>query len=297
MKWFQSISNSVLNHRQGDALRLELAALIGALPKESITLDIVWDAFWNKPLFSNIKVSTGQKLCRGLSVKPLDYHRVGDGSYSIVPSGLRCVWRSKAYWLPVGTKMKAYLKGENYDDIACKVTEARIAGIISFAELLNNAEHDVRIKYCFNSLTSRDMFIGSSGWQHAVTSITDLLCPGWSTTTILHGLTDMGLSIKPDIHFARAAIWSGFIEGASAEMSEKDISRWLSRDKNKFALVAWGVSIAREISNGADFAATLRTVDYIIMNASLLGIIKRGGSVPRQKHEASIDFTRLVDCC
>ena len=247
------------------------------IPREPVTLEDFWGAFWDKPLWSGISRKSITPTYEQLRGHPLNWRQIGSGAYSIVKSRRRAHWRSRHYWRATGPKAIEYRRRQRTADIPVPVTVSRLAGIISLAELVHSASRTRAIRERLLR-PCQSVRLNSDSWQRSVTWIHEQLCTGWSTTTVLHGLTDLGYAVKPDRHLARAVIWSGGLPQVGSGKDSKSIDQWLANDTNKFSLVDWGMHLAKEISPTKRAAETLRKVDFVLMNASALGIVRAGAN-------------------
>ncbi|OYU75103.1 MAG: hypothetical protein CFE32_15545 [Alphaproteobacteria bacterium PA3] len=88
---------------------------------------------------------------------------------------------------------------------------------------------------------------------------------GWGHITVMHMLTDFGLSVKPDIHLVRAARQLGLVEGLRPVSSPNE--------PEALAIVTAIVRVVQAVYGNEASFAKLRYTDKMLMEASRKEII------------------------
>ncbi len=129
LQWFRPIEDAVFEHPdQGAVLQSEYAALVSRIPREPVTLEDFWGAFWDKPLWSGISRKSITPTYEQLRGHPLNWRQIGSGAYSIVKSRRRAHWRSRHYWRATGPKAIEYRRRQRTADIPVPVTVSQAGG-------------------------------------------------------------------------------------------------------------------------------------------------------------------------
>ena len=274
--WFEGLRSQLFSVRP--ELDDECAELLKRIPKGTLSLEHLWQFFWDKPLWANIRrcaISKTHKIILENGVP--SYASLGSKAWEFDYLGKESRkgghWRSEDRWKPVGRLSKAYFRRRFSEEIPVRIAVWRVAQITSFAQLLVKCERDKLDANALLQLASSSVI--STIDLNTLRSVKSSLCTGWGITTLLHGLTDLGIAIKPDIHFARACIWSGMIDASMTGWSKEDINAWLQRDSNKLLLVNSARCLA-VLLNGTrpSLRKTLREVDFVLMNCSDAGLLR-----------------------
>lgn len=185
----------------------EVIDLCSILPSK-INLKTVWQHGFTKPCYSNIKVKMGDRIAS-------DLKNHGDfSSFEIIASEEWAIdllhhgidWRKNSNFRISGNLAQAYLKSLQRGGIASYIW--RLYAVRQLAIALNNnnkiaclvEEWETNGRNCNGSQLTK----WAKTFAHEVGM-------GWGYITTNHLLTDLGISIKPDLHVRRTAVRMGLL--------------------------------------------------------------------------------------
>ena len=209
---------------------------------DAADIERVWTILWDKRLYSGMKEATATKWKKQLEdVNIHENHMMRE--ISIDP--------------------KIVLDLKKNSDIT--VPDDRLIGIHSAAKYLINREEKfgkIIFPYLKKECSKKVLM------ANTIESMQQGLGKGWGHTTVFHFLTDIGISVKPDIHVARTLNFMGiskFIDDV------KDSYRPNLEECIDIHFVILGMSkILREVSSHY----TMRYIDKILMNISKDGALE-----------------------
>ena len=192
-----SINNSNDNYIPNETIAVSLALNINELSRIGL-----WKTFWNKPFYRGIKVAIADKWIK--SIENLLGNPNSDEGINFF-SNIEAQFKSNK---------KSWNSPENYEfsgknaskifNLNPNFPKDRLYQVCKFAKrmqldsdrLVENIKK-LYIEFCADC-NSNDANI------HFQEVLSFFVEKGWGCITILHGLTDLGYSVKPDIHFVRA---------------------------------------------------------------------------------------------
>jgi len=162
--------------------------------------DTLWPVIWQKPLFANTRVRTGENWVAALSPY------------------MGCAWQD---W---GTKADSFrLKktGIGRANAAYTAVDNQTSTIkddtgIAFARLysIQGAACALRIRAGNSKKPMTDL--ADAPLTNLVPQLQKEFGEGWGPVTILHLLTDLGLAVKPDRHLVRTCVFLDLVNGLQA---------------------------------------------------------------------------------
>lgn len=185
----------------------EVETLCAALPS-SIDKQAVWRFGRDKPCYSNIKVFSGQRIASDLKLSTDfdSYQAIAGDDWEIVLKKRGIKWRSNSNFSTSGARVAAYMRSLRRGGLASYVW--RLYAIRQLAIALSK---NVVIDALVDELSeiNGSVSLDATDWAKRFAGEVGL---GWGFVTANHLLTDLGLSIKPDLHVRRAAIRMGLME-------------------------------------------------------------------------------------
>jgi hypothetical protein len=203
---------------QSPSTWVELEVMCANIPA-TIGKEQIWQMGRDKPCWSNIKVSTGERI-----VSDIQHSKDFQSSAAI----------ASASWLMVrnpqlGRSSSAFsLEGES---VRAFIAALKPGGFKSYVwrlyairELAKGLESNANSKLTtlIQELISKQSFTGSE-IERWTKNFAKHVGYGWGYITVNHMLTDLGVSIKPDIWVRRSAARLGFIEGIPSDSAFEQI--------------------------------------------------------------------------
>lgn len=205
-----------------------------------------WAKIWDKPLYANCRVLVAERRKAILTSYMTDnWHELADlnGQYAITKGK--------------GTSKSAYkLAGDLAQELneEAGIPRHRLYAIICAARAFTlRSQRNAP----FSELANAEL-------KTLVPALRKELGFGWGNVTVLHFLTDMGLAIKPDLHVIRTMTYLGF------SLANKNCTNANFEELLKINDVAKNII---QLIKGNSDGASLREVDYLMMQISNRGII------------------------
>lgn len=239
--------------------------------------DECWRQIWTKPLYSNTKVAIGENYEKKLAP-------FMEGAWRFIG-----VDRDKFFVEHDGGGNKK----ENYIARGSIIEQIReVSGIASKRLLaIQGGAAFLRAKVTANGATAPLACYAVDDLdamlkQLAVLSpaLRKILGRGWGHITVMHMLTDFGLSVKPDLHLVRTARYLGLVNGL------RDVA--VPSEREAMAIVAATVRLVQAVYGEVAGPAKLRYTDKFLMEASREELISRQ---PRNSTSSRLDGDPRTD--
>lgn len=211
---YKIIRDEVRNHSASQWA--EIVMLCKRVPK-TIDLDTIWQFGKDKPCWSNIKVAGGTRIesdlhrsadfnsCKKIAAAPWSIDKIGEGkassSFHLVGADVDTFVSSLS---PGG--LKSYLW--------------RLYAIRELALALDNPSS--KVQPLVSKLIAKG-YLDAHELESWSKQFAKNVGYGWGYITANHMLTDLGVSIKPDLHVRRSGVRLGLIDGLSTGLTNSQI--------------------------------------------------------------------------
>lgn len=200
----------------------EVVELCRAVPTE-IDVAVVWKHGRDKPCWSNIKVDIGRRIASDLTLsRDFESHEViARDAWDIKMHARGQHWKSNSNFDVRGVSARTFLAG------------LQRGGLASFLWRLH-AIRELALSLCredgtlgmVNALVAAGYRLPASDVHPWAKKFSKLAGMGWGATTADHMLTDLGLSVKPDIHLRRSAVRMGlFAPDVPSHLTDEEIEQ------------------------------------------------------------------------
>lgn len=247
-----------------------VVALCEALPAQ-IDVDAIWRFGRDKPCYSNIKVTIGERVARdiGLSQDFDDWRKIASDDWAITMIKSGSSWKSNSNFKLEGRAAKDFVSMLERGGLSSYLW--RLYCIRELALALTRGS----VACCIRTLVKLFDAYGGMPPEH-VESWTKQFGRqaglGWGHTTAYHMLTDLGVSVKPDIHLTRSVIRMGLLEPARMSNLPKEELAIVIRDPKVQHLAAKSaMELSKWISPTAcpsNPLSAMREVDKVLMEWS-----------------------------
>jgi len=212
---------------------------------ETADIDHVWSKLWDKPLYAGMRETTAIKW-----KKQLENLKIHEGKTRI----------------EISSDPNIILDFKKKSDVKVTVPDNRLLSIHLAAKYLSDLkEKEKRGSIIFPNLKkscNKKLLMTST-----VEKLKNSLGRGWGHTTVFHFFTDIGISIKPDLHVARTLNYIGISEFI-AEI--KDSYR---PNQDECIDIHFAILQMNKILIEKSPRYTLRYIDKILMNFSRDGLL------------------------
>ena len=253
----------------------EVIKLCNALP-EQIDLQAFWFHGKDKPCWSNIRINVGNRISADLiGVQDFDfYETIASDAWSVSMLNAGRKWKANSNFKIVGESVRTYMNGLEPGGL-CSY-KWRLYAIREFASSLCREDGClpmiqslVERVNAMNGLNPDEIY----PWAKRFST---LVGRGWGATTVNHMLTDLGLSVKPDLHLRRSVVRLGLLgQRVPSDLPEIDINR---RETELSPMVVNAlVHLSREIQPMASPdkpTSVLREIDKVLMECSRLNLLQ-----------------------
>ena len=253
-----------------DAWR-DVIALCQKIPGH-IDRDVIWRHGKDKPCFSNIRVSVGERIADDLFRSP-DFEscaRIAGDDWAIDMMAPGNRWKANTNFRIGGESVRRFLEIIPRGGLAS--FRWRLYAIRQLALALcrnDQAGHAlIRLEQQAQQMDGQEIV-------KLATALAKELGRGWGFVTANHLLTDLGLSVKSDLHVRRSAIRMGLLAQAVPEgLSIPEIDA-LS-DKVDRQITQKLIDLSKSIDPTAlpNPATTLREMDKTLMEWSRQGLAR-----------------------
>lgn len=235
----------------------------------TVTASDIWKFGRDKPCWSNLRVQLGKRLAADLATSPdfgaAEVIASDEWSIEMVSGGLS--WRANSNFRVAGAAAQKFL--DNLHPGGLLSFLCRLYAIRCFAVALVRDEH-------VRHLAQQLEFDGAKMTGQQLTAWAEAFAKGvgrgWGYVTVNHLLTDLGLSIKPDLHLRRSAIWMGMLPAYSQNLGPADIDR-LNRSVDSQIVEGLHELSIHIKPKAVDMRhATLREMDKVLMEWSFTGL-------------------------
>jgi hypothetical protein len=189
------------------------------IPKNINNIHTIWRAAKDKPCWSNIKVNLGERMCKDLSGSKSfnDFSIIGSPEWEIYRKPKNRKSRANSNFQLIGESVKDFVN--SLESGGLKSYRWRLYSICDLAKAFNTNN---KIHGLIEELLTKQ-YIDSDRIKDWVTEFSRHAGFGWGYVTTNHMLTDLGLSIKPDIHVRRSAVRMGMLPQYSKNLMDKKI--------------------------------------------------------------------------
>ena len=242
---------------------------------ERVPKTINFEDFWkfgkDKPCWSNIRVETGERIASDLSLsKDFDsFELIASDEWKIVMRERGPKWKLNKNFDVVGESAKKFISSLLPGGLASY--RWRLYAIRQYALSLCKEDGTLPMVRSViedpHCLTSENVFT----WSNQFASKAGM---GWGYTTVNHLLTDLGLSVKPDLHLRRSAVRIGLLNHIPSDLPVEEIDR---KDKGfDPKIVRAAIDLAEKVEPTADPTAlsAIREVDKVLMEWSRKGFLR-----------------------
>ena len=234
------------------------------------------DAFWrhgkDKPCWSNIRVEVGVRIASDLTLSQdfESYERIAGNDWAIEMREKGRRWRLNTNFDMVGEAARQVIDGLKRGGLASFIW--RLYAIRQFALSLSQEEGTLPM---VRALVDRPDRLRANEVYPWATQFARLAGTGWGATTVSHMLTDLGLSVKPDLQLRRSAVRMGLLSPeVSSELPVEEI------DRRAVELDPMVVRAVMELSEHVlptavpTARSSLREIDKVLMEWSRQGLLR-----------------------
>jgi hypothetical protein len=247
----------------------EVIDLCNSVPKE-ISTDTFWTFGKDKPCWSNINVKIGERLVRDLhsSSEFESFHTIGGDAWRIDMKQEGRKWQSNQNFTLTGESARHFMESLSPRGLAS--FRWRLYAIRQFALSLFSEKGTLPMITALSAdpstIVSKDLY----SWTKIFATRAGR---GWGATTVNHLLTDLGLSVKPDLHLRRSAVRLGILDDILVDTPTKEIDKLGYKLDSK--IVHRLLDLSKLISPIANPSprTTLREMDKVLMELSRQGLM------------------------
>lgn len=233
--------------------------------------------FWmkarDKPCWSNIRVKIGQLLANQLTLSKgfESYEIIASPAWQMGSHGTGPKWKNNTCFSLHGDGVKQFVTSLGNSGLAKYLW--RLYAIRSLAAALSTNETVRRMISKLSAATSAGQL--NYDWlEEWVKEFKGYVGRGWGPTTVHHALTDLGVSLKPDIHVTRSCVRIGLIPGVDKQMDQREVdARWA---KLVPQVIRNLMELSKHVSPVAvpDARSSLREIDKVLMEWSRQGLAR-----------------------
>lgn len=250
---------------------IEVASLCRDLPTV-IDVAAVWKHGRDKPCWSNIKVEVGRRIASDLTLTPdFESHQViASDAWEIKMLARGRDWKSNSNFDVRGASAQTFLSRLQQGGLASY--RWRLFAIRELALSLCRDDGALRMVNALGAAGRRLPARDIHPWAKRFAKLAGM---GWGATTVDHMLTDLGLSIKPDIHLRRSAVRMGlFSPDIPSNLPVEEIEELASALDPRAVEVI--VDLSGHITPTAhpEAGSALREMDKVLMEWSRQGLIR-----------------------
>ena len=179
----------------------------------------IWQMGKDKPCWSNIQVPTGERIVSDLQ-RSTDFQSsatIASASWLMVRNPQ--LGRSSSAFTLEGDSVRAFIAGLQPGGLKSYVWR-----LYAIRELAKGLESNANPKLTalIQELITKQSFTGSE-IERWTKNFAKHVGYGWGYITVNHMLTDLGVSIKPDVWVRRSAVRLGLIEGVPSDSAFEHI--------------------------------------------------------------------------
>lgn len=205
-----------------------------------------WAVMWNKPLYANTYVAIGQRYEEAIARDMYGAWRfIGINPKQYKITHLRGSNASTNF--TVDGALANQIRADH------KIALHRLLAIQGAAQLLRERVETFGEQAPFSNASEEPL-------DTLIPLLRTTLGRGWGHITVMHMLTDLGLSVKPDLHLVAAVQRLGLLT---------NMERTKVPSQQDAVLISEAVAtLAKDFAGGSASPANLRYVDKILMEAS-----------------------------
>jgi len=187
----------------------KVIALCALLPSQ-IDVEAIWRFGRDKPCFSNITVSSGQRIAKDIALsQDFDsWQQIAGSDWTVTMKSGGQRWKSNDNFDVSGKAISNYVS--TLERGGFKSYLWRLYAIRELALALNRGILSSSISELASHLNSGGV-LPLDQHERWTTEFGYLAGRGWGYTTAYHMLTDLGVSVKPDIHLTRSVVRMGLL--------------------------------------------------------------------------------------
>ncbi len=247
-----------------------VVTLCKRVPK-TINIKTFWKFGKDKPCWSNILVHIGERIASDLSLSKdfNSFELIASDEWEIKMLEKGKQWKSNTNFDVVGRSAKTYISSLLPGGLASY--RWRLYAIRQYALSLSKEDGTLpmvrKVTQDPSSLNSENIF----SWSKQFANKAGM---GWGATTVNHLLTDLGLSVKPDLHLRRSAVRIGLLNHIPSDWPVEEIDRNAAKLDPK--IVQATIDLAKIVEPTADPKAlnAIREVDKVLMEWSRKGFLR-----------------------
>lgn len=188
----------------------EVVRLCKQLP-EQIDVAAVWTYGKDKPCWSNIRESVGNRIANDLNLsQDFESHTtIASSAWEITMRETGRSWKSNSNFDVRGDSANVYVSQLVRGGFASY--KWRLYAIRQFAQSLSRDDGCLPMVRALISRLDCGKRLEGEGIYPWSKQFAQLAGRGWGATTVNHMLTDLGLSVKPDLHLRRSAVRMGLL--------------------------------------------------------------------------------------
>lgn len=244
---------------------------------EKIDIDVVWRFGRDKPCYSNIRVGIGERLARDIG-RSEDFGNWGkiasdDWAIGMIEPGRR--WKRNANFKIEGRAAQDFVSSLDQGGLRSYLWKLYCIRELALALKQN------RLNACIQTLEKFDKACGGIPLDEVkawTTQFGRLAGFGWGHTTAYHMLTDLAVSVKPDMHLTKSVIFMGLLEpDYSSHMPEDELSIAIKNPHVQHLAAKSAMELSKWITpeaNPANPRSRMREVDKVLMEWSRQGLAR-----------------------
>lgn len=202
--------------------------LCKAVPDKVLSEDL-WQFGRDKPCWSNIKVNIGERIAADISRSSAfnSFETIAGDEWKIVMKSTGTRWKANNNFELVGSAVQDFVSGvRERGGIASYLWKLyairNLAVALRDDSVIHKMVADLSVQGCIPATDLKK-------WTQQFAKQAGM---GWGVVTVYHMLTDLGLTVKPDLHLKKSAIRMGllshkipadFPEGSFDQVSDHDI--------------------------------------------------------------------------
>jgi hypothetical protein len=252
--------------QQAPAAWAEVVQLAQDVPAQ-ITPDSFWQFGKSMPCWSNIHVTTGGCLAANLESSPDFDHaeKIASPDWEIRMRSTGRTWKKNGNFELVGPAVRAFVSGLPAKS-SLRNYLWRLFAIREFAKSLTTKPALIDM---INVLINSRFDFGPDGIYKWACRFAQLAGRGWGPTTVMHLLTNLGFTIKPDVHVRYSAVRIGLLTPEYASTLSEDYIKNKKETLDPLAVhaIMAMVPYVDPVAN-PQAALALREIDKVMMEWS-----------------------------
>jgi hypothetical protein len=230
---------------------------------DQIDIADVWQFGRDKPCWSNIKVSIGEKIAADIlrSEDFNSYQSIASDAWAILLLKRGSGWKKNENFELRGESVQNFIRGLTGVGLSSYIW--KLYAIRNLAISLTRSD-DVRGMVKDLSQRGRLESVELKDWTKKFAKSVGM---GWGIVTVYHMLTDLGLTPKPDLHLKRSAIRMGLLSPQIPSNYPEELFN--NVDEHDIVLAVMKLSeLTSPTAYPENPRSTLREVDKVLMEWS-----------------------------